>query len=105
MTKFKNMDSILTDATNVMTIGRLCRSRLPRVADKVVLKTNDGRTMIVEVSWISQDGAVFRGKVAVGDSYPEEEVADIPIGESVEFSLKKIVEVPTKVRRYPRNGQ
>lgn len=105
MTGFKNIDSILIDATKVMTIGRLRRTHLPRISDEVVLKTNDGRTMIVGVSWISQSGATFRGKVTVSDCYPEEEMALIPIGQLVEFSLKKIVEVPTKIRRYPRKGQ
>ena len=102
---YRNIDSILVNATSVMTIGRLRRSCLPRISDKVVLKTNEGRTMIVGVSWISQDGARFRGKVSVCDGYPEEEMAHIPVGELVEFSLKKILEVPTKVRRYPRKGQ
>lgn len=102
---YRDIDSILVNAIRVTTIGRLRRSRLPRISDKVVLKTNDGRAMIVGVSWISQDGARFRGKVSVCDGYPEEEMAHIPVGELVEFSLNKIVEVPTKVRRYPRKGQ
>jgi hypothetical protein len=105
MTEFKNIDSILIDATNVATIGYLCRSRLPRISDKVVLKTNDGCTIIVEVSWISQNGATFRGKITICDCCPQEEMTHIPVGEFVEFSLKKILEVPTKVRRYPRKGQ
>ena len=103
--RYNNIDSILVNAASVMTISRLRRSRLPRISDEVVLKTNDGYTMNVAVSWISYDEATFRGKVTVCDYCPERENAHIAVGELVEFSLEKIAGVPTKVRRYPRRGQ
>lgn len=103
--RYKNIDSVLVNAAKVLTLGRLMRTCLPRISDEVVLKTNNGCTMMVGVSWISQDGATFRGKVTLGGYYPKEETEHIVVGELVEFSLKKIAGVPTKVRRYPRTGQ
>jgi hypothetical protein len=103
--RYKNIDSILVNAAKVLTLGRLIRSCLPRISDEVVLKTNDECALIVRVSWISQDGATFRGIVTAGDYYLKEETEHIVVGELVEFSLKKISGVPTKVRRFPRTGQ
>ena len=71
--RYKNIDSILVNAANVLTLGRLIRSCLPRISDEVILKTNDECAMIVRVSWISQDGATFRGKSPTNSQYREQQ--------------------------------
>jgi hypothetical protein len=93
MKEYKQIDSILLDATNRVTIGdakqSIDSSGIPHISDEVSLDTNKGYPMMVRVSWMSDDKETFRGKVTHG-YYPKEKNKQIDVDALVEFSMKKI---------------
>ncbi|MEA2066239.1 MAG: hypothetical protein U9O65_03960 [Thermotogota bacterium] len=93
MTKFRNVDDVVEDATICITIGDFDKpidwSGIPEISDQVSLDTDEGYSMMVEVTGMSNDKALFKGKVING-YYPSEKSKQINEDEMVEFSRKKI---------------
>lgn len=94
MNTFKNINDIVDDATILGIISPLrypleIFSDIPSVEDEVSLDTNENYAMTVEVTEISEDREIFRGKVTRG-YYPKDEKEWIDVGAIVEFSRKKI---------------
>ena len=93
MNDYRNIDSIVDDATGLFTISnysiRNTYSGIPDISDRVDLKLSNGHAIIVEVLEISDDRSLLKGKVING-YFPENQTEWIDAGTLVQFSSKKI---------------
>jgi hypothetical protein len=98
LTQYRNIDNILKDSTEcepfIQSKQGTNWSCIPDVSDKVSLKT-DRETIMAEVTSVSYDNEVFRGKVTHG-YYPKDEGKWVDVGALVEFSHKKIAGIHKK---------
>lgn len=92
MMTYQNIDTILKDVKGLVAIGdslAAVYARIPQTSDEVSLDTDQGYSMVVEVTWISENKEILRGVVTSG-YYPKDESKWIEVGASVEFSKKKV---------------
>lgn len=93
MTEYRNIDSIVKDSTVPITIApslrKLVVTGFPQIRDQVSLDTDQGYSMMVEVTWISDDQETLKGRVTQG-YFPMEESKHVDVGAMVEFSRMKV---------------
>jgi len=90
----RNIDAVVNDATTCITTGGSPTGRgdfsgLVKVSDKVILGTELGYSMIIEVTAAADDNSMFEGTVVQG-YFPKDKGKWIRVGDLVEFSRKKI---------------
>lgn len=99
MNEYRNIDDLIDDANEPVlllkddTLPDL--SNTPKISDHVSLGTNEGYSMMVEITDIANDPYIFRGKIIHG-YYPKNTSDHIETGELVEFSREKISSIHQK---------
>ena len=99
MNEYRNIDNVVDDAKEpVMLLKDEALpdlSVIPKISDQVTLATDEGYSLLVEITDIADDLNVFKGKVIHG-YYPKNNSDNINTGEMVEFSRNKIESIHQK---------
>ena len=99
MNEYRNIDNVVNDAKQpVMLLKDEALpdlSVIPKISDQVTLATNEGCSLLVEITNIEDGLNIFKGKVIHG-YYSENNSDNIDIGEMVEFSREKISSIHQK---------
>jgi hypothetical protein len=95
MSEPRDINQFIDNASIVVITGdyginaKMSFLHIPEIHDEVSLDTDEGYSMIVEVTEIFEDGETFIGKVIHG-YHPEAQENTIEVGEIVCFAREKI---------------
>jgi len=95
MSEPRDINQFINNASIVVVVGdygvnkKVYFENIPEIHDEVSLDTDEGYSMMVEVTEYSEDGKSFVGKVTHG-YYPKNEENTVEVGEIVCFSKNKI---------------